>query len=192
MTSPNRLPQGAGGDVQAIVDGLVDGLVGEAVDGLCGRVRGHRRRLFSRGAQDSDPAGWDYSPAGSPPEGRRRAEDRSPPDTEAPPRQEPCGRRSGREECGGSWTAEKLRRGRWVVGAWVCRAVRGGVRPSRRRAAGVAGVRGRRGAPRGDTGNTGPDKGPTKRLEKLGRSGEGRAVRGSQERRGPGGGRISP
>ena len=74
--------------MQAIVDGLVDGLVGEAVDGLCGRVRGHRRRLFSRGAQDSDPAGWDYSPAGSPPEGRRCSEDQSPPDTKAP-RQEP-------------------------------------------------------------------------------------------------------
>ena len=70
--------------MQAIVDGLVDGFVGEAVDGLCGRVRGHRRRLFSRGAQDSDPAGWDYSPAGSPPEGRRRAEDRNRP-TPKPP-----------------------------------------------------------------------------------------------------------
>ena len=43
MTSPNRLPQGAGGDAQAIVDGLVDGFVGEAVDGLCGRARGRGR-----------------------------------------------------------------------------------------------------------------------------------------------------
>ena len=123
--------------MQAIVDGLVDGLVGEAVDGLCGRVRGHRRRLFSRGAQDSDPAGWDYSPAGSPPEGRRRTEDRSPPDTEAPPRQEPCGRRSGREEYGqlGSGGVAKRPLG---GGVWVCRAVRGGVRPSG--TAGASGV----------------------------------------------------
>ena len=165
--------------MQAIVDGLVDGFVGEAVDGLCGRVRGHRRRLFSRGAQDSDPAGWDYSPAGSPPEGRRRAEDRSPPDTEAPPRQESCGRRSGREEYGGSWTAEKLRRGRWVVGRGCAGPFGAGCG---RRGAGwqVCGGPGRRRAPAaGRRRAIRADKGPTKRLEKLGRSGEGRAVGGS-------------
>ena len=107
----------------------------------------------------------------------------------------------------GSWAAEELLRGRWVVGAWVCRAVRGGVRPSRRRAAGVRGTgappgAGRR-APPGAAGRYGPIKGRRKgwrgwagavragRWEDR-RGGEGRAVGGSQERRGPGGGRISP